>query len=281
MTNHSHPLFTAHPLTGEETISVGRVLTPYHTYDGHGLFIGGTANLASVTDLLRTENVQPMQTVASEAVMGIWVVDFTEASLGAHNELQISILVSHQPAKPIEVHPFTLLKALFVNPAARMFCYRLWNNSETAVAYNREILGLNARLSQGTIQCQQGQKVFRFLDDAGERLFSGQVREGRRPSARVGWSLLKLMGLRQTIRAVRQPYLAAKVVNPINDVLPYNADAQTFLASDQPVVQFFDPTTDTIALHESESTKLDFQPAFVEYFSPFRFVYLNPQLTSD
>ena len=44
MSNKSHSLFETYPLNGEKEISVGRVPTPYHTYDGHGTFIGGTAD---------------------------------------------------------------------------------------------------------------------------------------------------------------------------------------------------------------------------------------------
>jgi hypothetical protein len=273
----THPLFAAYPLNGEQEISVGRVPTPYHTYDGHGLFIGGTADLANITDLLQKENVYPMKTVDGRAVMGIWVVDFTEASLGPHNELQFSILVSHQPAPAIESHPLTLLKALFANPAARMFCYGLWNNTETAVAYNRELLGLNAQLNRGTLQRENGHKRFHFTDEAGELLLAGQVREARQASPRVGWSLFRLLGLRQTVRAFSQPYLGAKVVNPIGDVLSYNADAQSFVASDQPTIQFFDAATDAITFNQKDAARFDFQPHFAEHFAPFRFVYLQPE----
>jgi hypothetical protein len=280
MSTNSHPLFEIYPLSGEQEISVGRVPTPYQTYDGHGLFIGGTADLENITELLQNEDVYPMQTVNGRAIMGIWVVDFTEASLGAHQELQFSILVSHQPTPPIEDHPLTLLKALFTNPEARMFCYGLWNDTETAVAYNRELLGLNAQLTRGTIERGNGQKAFHFSDENGELLFEGQVSEAKQASPRVGVSLMRLLGLRQTIRALRQPYLEAKVVNPIGDVLPYNGDAQSYLASDSPIVQIFDPATERIVFNSMDSERFDFNPQFVEHFEPFRFVYLQPKRVS-
>ncbi len=276
MSTRLHPLFEAYPLDGEEIISVGRVPTPYHTYDGHGLLIGGTADSDQVQRLLLHENVHLIQTVGSRAVMGIWVVDFTEASLGAHTEVQFSVLVSHQPSPTIERHPLTLLKALFGNPHARMFCYGLWNNSETVVAYNREVLGLNAHLSSGIIQQEYGQKTFRMTDKSGQLIVEGQVSNHRHTAPRVGWALFRLLGLRQTFRAVSQSYLGAKVVNPISEAFPYNGDAQTYLASDPPIVQFFDSATDTIMLGQ-RAAHLDFQPQFVEHFSPFRFVYLQPK----
>ncbi|MEL6524755.1 MAG: hypothetical protein AAFQ07_03500, partial [Chloroflexota bacterium] len=175
MTTQQHPLFTQYPLTGEAEISVGRVPTPYHTYDGQGLFIGGTADLAQVTKLLANETVYPIRTASGKALIGIWVVDFIEASLGAHNELQFSVLVSHQPTVPIADHPLTLLKALFIDDEARMLCYHLWNNTETVVAYNRELLGLNASITDGEIIHASGRKTFHFHASDGTLIFKGEV----------------------------------------------------------------------------------------------------------
>ncbi|GJM40670.1 MAG: hypothetical protein DHS20C20_09520 [Ardenticatenaceae bacterium] len=152
MNNKNHPLFTEFPLSGTATISVGDVPTPYHVYDGSGVLIGGTANLANVKQLLKNESVFPIETEGGKALLGIWVVDFTDASLGPHNELQFSILVAHQPLPPVPDHPLALVKALFANDKARMFCYRLWNAGETAVAYNRELLGLNAQPTKSSIE---------------------------------------------------------------------------------------------------------------------------------
>ena len=158
-----------------------------------------------------------------------------------------------------------------------MFCYGLWNNTATAVAYNRELLGLEAQLSQGSIQRENGQKAFRFTDETGSLLFEGCVQESKQTSLKTGWSLARLLGLHQTVRALKQPYLGAKVVNPISEVLPFNADAQSFVAADAPVIQFYDSAKDTIAFNPSTEAQFGFQPHFMEHFAPFRFVYLQPE----
>ena len=277
MSANAHPLFAEYPLQTGQTISTGPVPTPYQTYDGHGLLLGGTADYARIAALLNHEDVQPMRTAARQALMAFWVVDFTAASLGPHHELQISFLVSHGPAEPVADHPLSMLKALFANPAARMFCYRLWNNSATVVAYNRELLGLDSRLSQGAIIRSAGRKEFMFQTAAGQPLVEGAVGEAGRTPPAVGWSLLRLMGIRQTMRALRQPWLPAKVVNPISKRLPFNGDAQTYLASEPPVVQWFEPGGDKLVIHEPGMAGLGFQPLFCEHFAPFRFVYLGPE----
>jgi hypothetical protein len=281
MSARAHPLFDIYPLDGERDISVGPVPTPYHVYDGQGLLVGGTADTARIGALLQKEDVYPIQTRDGRALMGLWVVDFTEASLGPHQELQFTILVSHRPAAPVDDHAFALLKALFVNQDTRMFCHRLWNDSPIAVAYNRELLALPAAPARGTIQCSAEWFRFRFIDETDKLLCEGDVRIARRTPLQAGWALLRQFGLRQTLRAFSQPYLEAKVVNPVSESLPYNADAQSFLAADTPVVRFFDRASERIAFGEPYRNAFDFRPQFVEYFSPFRFVYLQPEAKAD
>ncbi len=275
--HRDHELFQQYPLTGKAEISTGTVPTPYHTYDGQGTFIGGFADLTKITELLQDEQLYPIRTTTGRAIMGVWAVDFADASLGAHNELQFSILVSSTETPAIEDHPLTLLKALFMNPDALMLCYGLWNNTETAVAYNRELLGLPAQRNQGKRQEENGFLSFHFEDENGELLFTGKVTKATKANPKVGWSLFRLLGLRQTMNALSQSYLGAKVVNPVGGALPYNAAAQSFLAADNPIVQFFDGTTDSVSFGPAFADKFDFQPQFVEHFAPFRFVYLHPE----
>jgi len=275
---HDHQLFQQFPLSGEKEISVGKVSVPYHIYDGQGILIGGTADLASIELILQNEVLYPIQTQSGKALMGMWVVNFTEASLGPHNELQFSILVAHTPQPPVEDHPLALLKALFINPDARMFCYGLWNNTETAVAYNRELLGLDAQPNQGTIQLNCGQSSsFQFKDESEQLIVEGEVTLAKQTNLAVGWQMLRLFGLGATMRSFSQPYLEANVVNPRGDVIPTNADARSFLAADTPIVQLFDPITDKLTFGETSKNNFQFQPQFIEQFSPFRFVYLEPE----
>jgi hypothetical protein len=77
-------------LTSLKRTSAGLLPVPYHIYDGHALFLGGVADLAGVRDLLASEDVVPVSTTYGHALMGVWVIDGTDASLGPHQELQLS-----------------------------------------------------------------------------------------------------------------------------------------------------------------------------------------------
>ena len=271
-----HPLFQQFPLNGKAQTSVGCLPTPYHIYDGHGLIIGGTADLNVVTELLQTEKIYPLQTKAGKALMAIWVCDFTKASLAPHNELQVAIAVSHQPKSAVEDHPLTLLKALFVDSDVGMLCHGLWNNSRQVVVYNREVLGLNAQLNKGEITRQYGQKSFTFADESGQMILQGQVQMAARSSLKVGWSLTRFFGIRQTMRAFSQSYIDTTVINTLSETSPNHQNASAYLASDTPVLLFFDRKTDHLEFGLEPYQKVDFEPHFVEHFSPFQFVYLCP-----
>ncbi len=274
--NRHHALFQRFPLTGQVAISTGSVPTPYHVYDGHGLLIGGTVDLKAAQNLLQNETVTAVQTRSGRALMLIWVCDFTDASLGVHHELQFSLLVTRRPQPPLPDHPLALLQAMIDNPTTGLLCHGLWNNSAVVVAYNRELLGLPACLSAGEIVRENGRKSFTFCDDTGQLILHGQVGEAASTPAGAGWQMMRLFGLRRTFRLLREPYLASAVINPISQAIPCNAQSPAYIAANTPVVQFFQPQTDTLTIVREPYGRLNFQPQFLEHFAPFRFVYLMP-----
>jgi hypothetical protein len=84
----------------------------------------------------------------------------------------------------------------------------------------------------------------------------------------------------QTIRAFSQPFLGSGGVNPISTAFPSNGDAQSYLASEPPIIQFFEERTDEISFGQGQAARFDFQPQFVEHFAPIRFVCLQPEKLS-
>ena len=86
-----------------------------------------------------------------EGRTAVWVGDFTEASLGPHHEVQISLLASAHPVPPLAAHPLALLHALLTRTDVRMVCHGLWNSTARVVRYNAEHLGLNAHYASGLL----------------------------------------------------------------------------------------------------------------------------------
>jgi hypothetical protein len=275
--SRNHPLFTQFPLNGSALTSAGRVSTPYHVYDGYGVFIGGTADLAATRELLRMEEVAPIATRDGRTPMGIWICNFTEASLGPHHELQFSFFADDRSLIRVKSHPFGLL-AHMTSPRARMICHGLWNNTQNAVAYNRELLTLNSRLAQSHIQFEQGDLTFTFWDERNRQpVLSGTLFDLDKASLRASWNVMRQVGFRHSLALARRPWMNLQILNPVGVCLNRNAAAQSFTKNDLNRVRYFTEQTDTLEFGHTPYSRLNFRPQFVQYMKGFKFVYLQPE----
>jgi hypothetical protein len=275
--SRQHSLFQQFPLNGQATLSTGQVPTPYHIYAGYGAFIAGTADLTAVQRLLQPETVTPMQTVEGRALMGIWLCDFTDASLGPHHELQFSLFVSRRPVAPLASHRLRLLTAMLTNPDLQMLCHGLWNNTPTVVAYNRESLSLNAKLSTSKISRDRQQLRAEVADSAsGAPLVVATLHKPNQPALGASFALAGQLGCRRAMQINRQSWVSLAIVNPVGVVLPHNATAQAMTKNAANNVRYFDPACDSLTISATPYDNLDFQPHVVQHMDGFKFVYLNP-----
>ncbi|MCE7983308.1 MAG: hypothetical protein DYG89_19210 [Caldilinea sp. CFX5] len=275
--SRQHSLFQQFPLHGKAILATGQVPTPYHIYDGYGAFIAGTADLVAVQRLLQPETVTPMQSVEGRALMGIWLCDFTEASLGPHHELQFSLFVSRKPVAPVVAHRVSLLAAMLTKPDLQMLCHGLWNNTLPVVAYNRELLSLNARLSTSTISRDRQQLRAEVGDNASAALLlTATLHKPNQPALGASFALAGQLGWGRAMQINRQPWVTMAIVNPVGVVLPRNATAQAMTKNAANNVRYFDPARDSLTISAAPYRDLDFQPHVVQHMSGFKFVYLNP-----
>jgi len=277
MNPRDHRLFREFPLRGSATISTGTAQTPYHIYNGYGAFIGGTVDLGPIQQLLRKETVTPMQTTDGRAFMGIWVCNFTDASLGPHHELQFSFFVSGRPNERIVSRPLSLLTLLATRPDVQMLCHGLWNNTAEVVAYNRELLSLNACLTKSRIDRAEGAFLFDFKDGAsGQALITGRLPNPERPSLRANWEMMSSIGFRRLWALYQQPWMGLRIMNPTGTGLNRNAIAETFTKNKTNAVRYFCNTRDTLKFGETTYGLVNFKPEFVQFMTGFKFVYLMP-----
>ena len=274
--SRNHRLFRQYPLNGKTTISTGEVPTPYHIYDGYGALIGGTADLSATRQLLKNEIVMPLDNGDGRTLMGIWICNFTEASLGPHHELQFSFFTGGRTnGRPTE-HVLHLL-TLMTDPDTRMLCHGLWNSTAQVVAYNRELLSLNARLADSHIDNQASQLAFTFQDEATRQpLISGIFPKCTRFSMRATWDATAQIGFRRVWAMARQPWVSLKILNPTGVLLSRNAVADSFTKNDLNLVRYFDPASDKLEFGDTPYASLGFRPQFVQYMRGFKFVYLEP-----
>lgn len=275
MNSKEHPLFQQFPLQNPVKISVGNVPTPYHVYDGYGLFIGGVGDLAAARQILKNEDMVPVATTEGKAVLGIWICDFIEASLNAHHEVQFSFFVSSREISPLRAHPFNALAAPFVNPEVKMLCHGLWNSTSRVVAYNRELLSLNALQCGSKIQ-RVGKKVeFMFQDTrTKDDILTGSVKTTA--SGAATFSFMGHLGFRKEMALLRQPWAGMEVVNPKGGPINRNAIAKAYVKNDVNNLRVFDATDELKITHPLYKT-LNFVPHGMQYMSGYKFVYLQPE----
>jgi hypothetical protein len=221
--------------------------------------------------------VVPVRDAAGRAAMGVWVFDFTEASLGPHHELQLSIFVAPSDAKPIGAHPLGLIEAMIDRPDVQMLCHGLWNSTPAAVAYNRELLALNARRSDSLIERDGKELRFCVTDRATQApVLSGRIEQSRRGALRAGWDLMRRVGLRRLVSLAAQPWIRLPVINPVGAVLGRNAAADSYTKAAASRLRPFDARGDAIDFGDERYRRLGFEPSFVQAMEGFRFVYLFP-----
>lgn len=272
-----HQLFKKFPLDGSAPTSEGKVPTPYHIYDGHGILIGGTADLSRVQQMLRHEAGVPIETREGRAFMGIWVCNFTDASLGPHHELQFSLFVSREKIEPVSAHPLSLIDRM-MRPELQMMCHGLWNNTPITVAYNRELLSLNSRLAQSHIENSKDRFSFDFRDSAtGRPILAGTLPQLKKVSLRATWDLLAQLGFRRSWEFARKPWVGLQILNPTGVVLDENSVAESFTKNDINLVRYFNSDSDHLEFGNTPYAALNFKPQFAQYMEGFKFVYLHPR----
>src|SRR5262249_22182469 len=108
-------------------------------------------------------------------------------------------------------------------------------------------------------------------------IVSGSVRETGRASLRASWALLRTLGLRRLAAVARQPWIHTAIMNPIGEVVPDNALADSFTRADRSLLRAFDARSDRVEFADARLRALDFAPHFVQRMTGFKFVYLFPR----
>jgi len=238
------------------------------------LFIGGTANLNTVKEFIKNEDLVPVKTDDDKAIMGIWVANFSEANLNPHHELQFSIFASHTVIPSFPRHPFNAIYAL-MGQDVKMICHGLWNNTPNVVAYNREVLSLNALRTDSEIRKTQNKIEFVFNENITQKpIISGSIKNTASFSAAL--SLMSRLGIKKTLRTILAPWTSMDIVNTKGVFLNKNKAAKAFAKSDVTVFRFFD-STDEIKVEHPIYKSLNFTPQVVQYMNGCKFVYLQPE----
>lgn len=272
-----HSLFEQFPLDARVQVGDEKLTSPYHVYDGTLLLVGGTVDAVHAERLLAPHGLQPLCDTQGCALAAVWVGDFTQANLGPHHELQISLWATARPAPPVAAHPLALLTAMMTRPDAYMVCHGLWNSTRRAVQYNAEHLGLDAHFGSAMLTRAQNRWSFRFADVGEQPLAEGSVACVERTTAAVAWQLAAQLGWKRLWQAWRNPVVQAPVLNTLGPHASVVEVARTYTRADRQALRLAGPQ-DHLQIHADPYAALGFTPAFVQQMEGLRFVYLRPQV---
>jgi len=277
--NNSQDLFQQYPLHDLRKIPGGNAPVPYHVYNGTALFIGGTANLKRVRALLARDNLEPVQTARGEALISLWVCNFTRSSLGPHKTLQASISVALETLPPVEPQPLALLATMLTMPQVGIYCQRTWTDKARVAFYQSELLGLDVHPAQGEFSQDPDERSvdFEFWDVSnGETLLSARVRERAYTTPRPALALLRRLGLSGFLQVSRQPRFSLRTVAPCGAGTLSERVSLIYWYRQRAVTQFFNPSSDRLFLNNSVYPDVEFRPQFIERLEGFKMVYLLP-----
>lgn len=271
------PLSERYPPDGKVEVRGETLTTPYHVHDGTLLFIGGTADAGAVSSLLAAEdNLFPILDSNGRALAGVWIGDFGSASLGPHMEFQISLFATSRKAPaPVPSHPFSVLRVMLARPDTLMVCHGLWNTTDRVVAYNRDVLALDAHRSEGTLSREGDLCHFSFARSDGQEIAEGSL--GIKPQrASVSREILRHVGFFTLLKAAFAPALSLAVANTRSAASSGNLVSRTYTHCRGHVTRHFE-AQDRLVIGHERYRALGFEPTCVQHQQGFELVFMRPE----
>lgn len=282
--NTTQDLFQLFPLHNLRGYSGGNAKVPYHVYDGMISLIGGTADFEAVQALLSEESLDAVCTTRGQALMSLWLCDFTQSSLGPHKILYAGISVALERTRPVRPRPLALLDAVLMRPQVGMYFHSAWMDEVRASTYQSELLGLDVHLAQGEIIQDPATRSmeFEFWDvTKGETLLSGKVRRRTYTNLRSVFALISRFGLPGFLQDSHRPRFSLQVVAPGRrgeaDCGLSKRLSNIYWQSRHAVTQHFNLESDQLCLSNAIFPGVEFQPRFVERLEGFKMVYFLPE----
>jgi hypothetical protein len=272
----STDLFRAYPVGGYRSTSCGLLPVPYHVYDGEALLLGLRMDGNAASGMVAGAGLHPVVDRKGRALACLWVCQFTQAGIGPHCELQLSLAVRRETVPPVGDGAFELLRLIVLDPTLRLYSAALWNDTPAAVAYNRELLGLDARfcLAHFSRGEEGGFVSFRFEDQKENLIFQGDVAPAREQPIWDAFLAERALGKDGNQRLAAVPWLGAQVMAPAGVLFPQPCEAQAFLQAEKTILTRYSSADAHLHFDSALSAGLDLRPDFIEYFHRFRFVYL-------
>ena len=182
-------LFSQHPQVESVRLSSGvLVKAPFHAYDADAYIFAGMVDSTVALHLLQNAGLKPITSGSSRAYAEVWVTDYRDTGLGscgnpaagAYTEAAVILVASFHAKNVRWRNQYSPLRATAVTGALR-FPYQLVLSDEAslAIAYGREILGLDKRPGTVLVDAETPATRFRVHDAKNLLILEGSIAASR------------------------------------------------------------------------------------------------------
>eukprot|EP01064_Diplonema_japonicum_P018873 TRINITY_DN2755_c0_g1_i2.p1 TRINITY_DN2755_c0_g1~~TRINITY_DN2755_c0_g1_i2.p1 ORF type:complete len:474 (+),score=93.18 TRINITY_DN2755_c0_g1_i2:364-1785(+) len=242
---NTDPIFQEYPLTGYVPTSLGPMPVPFQFTWSSALVFGGWAEADVVAEMMQGQDLHPVVCENGMVPVSLWVWQHsdTTTTVGKHsNSMQMYFYVSREKldkapsADPLIHHALESSQY----PTVRCLPHAMWEESEQALAYNREILGFPSLPALGyienhTIHMKDLYNEFRrirgfsFVDTlTGHTIMKAEAHywNGGLRSPTTYAKLAKLLGPKEMLLRKARRYHTVPLISPKTSYIPHHADTE-------------------------------------------------------
>ena len=299
-------MFQEHPMTGYAATSLGPMPVPFQFHLSSAIVIGGFAEHDAVQELIQGEDLH-LVSVKSESdkvpkltpvLLWVWQHTSTTTSIGEHsNSMQLYNFVSRTPVDPIPNNPLIHHKLLGETdyPEVRLMPHAMWEESEQALAYNREILGFPTLPCLGycdnhshTLKDLYNEyrriRGFSFVDTlTGHTIMKGEnpFWDGGLRSPTTYAKLAKLLGPKEMLLRQLRRYERIPLICPKSSFIPHHADSEILFTSNHQQMRLWGKgkpyhVDDRLLLGKTRWAGIRFTPKWVNHIGGAQGVITAP-----
>ncbi|KAJ9473503.1 hypothetical protein DIPPA_29535 [Diplonema papillatum] len=298
---NSEPIFQENPLTGYVGTSVGPMPVPFQFKKSSALTIGGFADLSVVSEMLSGEDLHPVVCSDGTTPVAMWIWQHSDATttVGSHsNSLQLYFFVTREPLpEPPPAHPLIhhALWSETLYPTVRCLPHAMWEESEQALAYNREILGFPSLPALGYVEnhslfmkdlYDEYRRIrgYSFVDTlTGHTIIKGENHywDGGLQSPTAFFELYKLLGPREALLRQTRRYQRIPLVSPKSSFVAQHADSELLFTCNKEQLRFWGKSKpwlyeDRLLFGKTRWAAMRFTPKWVNHIGGCRGVITPP-----
>jgi len=265
-------LFQKHPYEGLVKTASGKVPVPFHGYSMDPVIIQGLVDLEFAKEMLKDEDWVPVATRDGKALASFHFMQYNNCTLRSYKEIIFSLVTVQKPnSLTIDLTSDLTIGTLPVsNPATRFFDWKLWLDSQIAIDYGRELLGIN-KFSMKPLIWETKDTVRKYqIESKGKMLINVELTMNHGALSQLSFipSAISAVGFKGL--SVEETYLAVSNPKGVVKGLTYNVYLHFWFRGDS-IFTTWDSSSFKMEFGE-ELKGWQFTPKYIQWIPNERFV---------